>query len=72
VEFRLGNLETALQLLQAAYQHKPDVEIAAHLGEVLWSLKRPAEALQIWREAFKLNPDNENLNQTLKRLQVKL
>jgi len=72
VEFRLGNLETALQLLQTAYQHKPDVEIAAHLGEVLWSLKRPAQALQVWREAIKLNPDNENLNQTLKRLQVKL
>lgn len=72
VEFRLGNLETARQLLQAAYLRKPDVEIAAHLGEVLWSLKRTAEALQIWREAFKLNPDNENLTQTLKRLQVSL
>lgn len=72
VEFRLGNLETARQLLQAAYQRKPDVEIATHLGEVLWALKRTPEALQIWREAFKLNPDNDNLKQTLKRLQVNL
>ncbi len=72
VEFRLGNLETARQLLQAAYQRKPDVEIATHLGEVLWALKRATEALLIWREAFKLNPDNSNLKQTLKRLQVNL
>jgi tetratricopeptide (TPR) repeat protein len=71
-EFRSGNLQTALVLLQGAYKERPDAEIAAHLGEVLWTLKRQPEALQVWREGFKLNPNNETLQDTLKRLQVSL
>ena len=37
VEYRLGNRDEALRLLRGAYQSRPDPEIAAHLGEVLWS-----------------------------------
>ncbi|WP_300114696.1 tetratricopeptide repeat protein [Rhodoferax sp.] len=72
VEFRSGNLNVALELLQGAFKAKPDAEIAAHLGEVLWALKRQPEALQVWREGVKLNPTNETLVNTLKRLQVTL
>ncbi len=72
VEFRSGNLSAALELLQGAFKDKPDAEIAAHLGEVLWTLKRQPEALQVWREGLKINPDNETLANTLKRLQVAL
>jgi tetratricopeptide (TPR) repeat protein len=72
VEFRSGNLEAALALLQGAYKDRPDAEIAAHLGEVLWVLKRQAEAEQVWREGLKLSPGNESLADTLKRLQVSL
>ena len=36
VEYRLGNRDEALRLLRGAYQSRPDPEIAAHLGEVLW------------------------------------
>ena len=72
VEFRSGNLNVALELLQGAFKDKPDAEIAAHLGEVLWTLKRQPEALQVWREGLKINPDNETLVNTLKRLQVAL
>ena len=71
-EFRSGNLALALQLLQGAFNEKPDAEIAAHLGEVLWALKRPSEAQEIWRKGLKLNPTNEALLDTLKRLQVNL
>jgi tetratricopeptide (TPR) repeat protein len=72
VEFRSGNLEAALALLQGAFKERPDVEIAAHLGEVLWVLNRQPEAQQIWREGLKLSPVNESLMDTLKRLQVRL
>lgn len=71
-EFRSGNLALALQLLQGAFNEKPDAEIAAHLGEVLWALKRQPEAQEIWRKGLKLNPTNEALLDTLKRLQVNL
>lgn len=71
VEFRLGNLETALTHLQKAYQIKADAEIAAHLGEVLWQLKREDEAHKIWQEGLQAAPDNETLQETLRRLQPK-
>jgi tetratricopeptide (TPR) repeat protein len=37
VEFRLGHVDEALRLLRQAYGARPDTEIAAHLGEVLWA-----------------------------------
>lgn len=72
VEFRLGQRERALELLQQAFETQPDAEIAAHLGEVLWSLGRRKQALQAWREGQRLNPDNDTLRETLKRLGVQL
>lgn len=72
VEFRSGNLELALQILQAAYQSKPDPEIAAHLGEVLWTMGRRDEATKVWKEGANINAENETLTETLQRLRVKL
>jgi Flp pilus assembly protein TadD len=72
VEFRLGNLSAALQHLQKAYKERPDAEIAAHLGEVLWQLSRQDEARAVWREGVKLAPDNETLQETLQRLKPQL
>jgi tetratricopeptide (TPR) repeat protein len=72
VEFRLGNFDEALRVLQGAFAAKPDAEIAAHLGEVLWQMGRREQALQTWREGTKLNSDNETLLKTLKRLRVTL
>jgi len=71
VEFRLGNTARALDILQAAYGKRPDPEIAAHLGEVLWVKGQREEALKIWREGLMLSADNETLQGTLKRLRVK-
>jgi tetratricopeptide (TPR) repeat protein len=71
VEFRLGNTGRALEILQAAYGKRPDPEIAAHLGEVLWSQGQRDQALKIWREGLLLSADNETLQGTLKRLRVK-
>jgi len=72
VEYRSGNLAEALRILQAAFKAKPDAEIAAHLGEVLWTLGRRDQALSIWKEGAQINPENETLLETLKRLRVRL
>lgn len=72
VEFRSGNLTEALRILQEAFKAKPDAEIAAHLGEVWWTQGRRDRAVSIWKEGMKINPENETLLETLKRLRVKL
>lgn len=72
VEFRIGNKTEALRIFEAAYKAKPDAEIAAHFGEVLWSLGQRERAVAIWKEGQLINPENEALVETLKRLQVKL
>ena len=68
VEFRSGNLEESRRILQSAFDIKPDAEIAAHLGEVLWAMNRKIQALAAWKEGKKLNAENETLQETLKRL----
>ncbi|WP_367848736.1 tetratricopeptide repeat protein [Rhodoferax sp. WC2427] len=72
VEFRMGNNDEALRVLDGAFKAKPDAEIAAHLGEVLWALGQRDRATSIWKEGMQINGDNETLLGTLKRLQVKL
>ena len=67
VEFRLGNTNQALSLLEKAFKDRADAEIAAHLGEVLWQLKRESEAIAIWRKGLEILPTNETLQQTLQR-----
>ena len=71
-EFRMGNKAEAQRLLQGAFKQKPDAEIAAHLGEVLWSQGKRDQAIAIWKEGAQLNAENETLLETLKRLRVKL
>ena len=72
VEFRLGNHAAALAHLQRAYASRPDTEIAAHLGEVLWAMGQRDEARRVWREGRSRDADNEVLRETLTRLQVRL
>jgi len=67
VRFRRNDPEQALAHLERAYAIQPDPEIAAHLGEVLWSLDRRDEAMRIWQEALQKNPDNEALGKTIRR-----
>src|SRR5229473_2855706 len=67
VLYRMGNLKDALGYLRRAYAGRPDAEIAAHLGEVLWALGERAEAERVWGEATRETPDNETLLNTIKR-----
>ncbi len=66
--FRRGELSAAEQHLRRAYGLRPDPEIAAHLGEVLWQQGRKDEARALLQAAVKTDPANEALNATIKRL----
>ncbi|MDE2400382.1 MAG: tetratricopeptide repeat protein [Burkholderiales bacterium] len=70
LEFRSGHPAEALALLRGAYKERPDAEIAAHLGEVLWAQGERDEARRVWRKAQTLDTNNEALLETLTRLQV--
>lgn len=70
VKYRLGDKDQAVSLLRRAYQIQPNAEIGAHLGEVLWVSGHQDEAKQAWRDALKLEPDNETVLNTLKHFDV--
>lgn len=72
LEFRAGRPDEAVKWLRQAYLTKSDTEIAAHLGEVLWSLGQQDEAVRIWREGITQDPRNETLLETIKRLKAPL
>jgi len=71
VEFRSGNLSAANTLLRTAFEAKPDAEIAAHWGEVLWAMGQRDAAQATWERGLQLNPDNETLRDTVRRLTQK-
>jgi len=68
VEFRSGNTQEAIRLLQNAFHARPDAEIAAHLGEVLWAVGQKEQASAVWKEGIGLSPQNETLRETMRRL----
>jgi predicted Zn-dependent protease len=72
VQFRLGHLKEAEGVLRRAYELRPDVEIAAHLGEVLWVNGQKDDAQKLWRDARTKDPQNDTLKSTLARLNVNL
>ncbi|MBM3359282.1 MAG: tetratricopeptide repeat protein [Betaproteobacteria bacterium] len=67
VLYRMGRTQDGLAYLRRAFELRPDPEIAAHLGEVLWVLGQRDEAKKIWAEAIKEHPKNEALQATVKR-----
>jgi Flp pilus assembly protein TadD len=70
VKYRLGDNSDAIKVLRRAYDLQPNAEIGAHLGEVLWKSGDQDQARAAWRDARKLEPDNDTLVKTLKRFQV--
>ena len=67
VLYRQGDLPGGLAALERAYGMRDDPEIAAHLGEVLWSMNRKDEAQKLLRAAQKKHPDNEPLADAVKK-----
>lgn len=67
--FRQGKHDEGLKLLQSAYSIRPDGEIAAHIGEALWTMGRREEALVFLRAATEKYPKNETLAALIKKFQ---
>jgi len=68
VQYRMGNLNLAIQYLEQALSKREDAEIAAHLGEVLWATGNHARAEKIWDAALKKHPKNDVLRGTIEKL----
>lgn len=67
-QYRAGNLARAQDYLERAYKLRPDPEIAAHLGEVMWFRGQRDEAGKLWQSSLQNHPQNEVLLETLRRL----
>ncbi len=67
VLYRQGDRKGALEYLRKAFRGRPDGEIAAHLGEVLWESGQREEAERIWSETLKTHPNDDVLQKTIKR-----
>lgn len=70
VHFKLGDTTKAIDYLTRAYEIFPDAEVAAHLGEVLWSIGRENDAMRIWNHALEEHPGDTALTGTIERLGV--
>lgn len=66
--FKLGRYDEAETYLRRALKERPDAEIAAHLGEVLWAAGQREKAQEIWQSQLKVTPDNPVLLETVRRL----
>ena len=51
--FRLGRYAEAETYLRRAMKERPDAEIAAHLGEVLWAKGERERAQEVWQSQLK-------------------
>jgi len=67
-QYRLGHLDEAEKYLRQAMEQRPDPEIAAHLGEVLWAKGERKLAQDLWQSQLKNAPDNAVLLETVRRL----
>jgi len=68
VLFRMGRNREAIEQLRRAFELRPEGEVGAHLGEVLWADGARDEARKIWRDVLKETPVSDTLKDTLKRL----
>ncbi len=67
VHYRLGNSSDAVRFLRRALDIRPDAEISAHLGEVLWTSGKQRQAKRIWDRALQKDPDNKVLQSAIKK-----
>ncbi|GGA07813.1 tetratricopeptide repeat protein [Dyella caseinilytica] len=69
LQYRLGHLDQAAQVLRGAWQNGKDADVGVHLGEVLWKQGHHEQAQQVFDEVRRMDPHNSTLQQTLKRLE---
>ena len=66
--YRMGQPEEAILRLKKSFTLDPNDEVAAHLGEVLWSVGKRSEADAIWQQGLRLKTDSKIIAATRKRL----
>jgi tetratricopeptide (TPR) repeat protein len=66
--YRMGQPEEAILRLKKSFTLDPNDEVAAHLGEVLWSVGKRSEADAIWHQGLRLKTDSKIIAATRKRL----
>jgi Flp pilus assembly protein TadD len=66
-QYRKGSLAQAQAFLERAYKARPDPEIAAHLGEVLWARGHRDDASNLWRNSLQSHPQNEVLLEVMRK-----
>jgi tetratricopeptide (TPR) repeat protein len=66
--FKAKRYPEAVDYLRRAYATRPDPEIAAHYGEVLWMKGDREEARRVWKNGLQIHPDNESLREVASRL----
>ncbi len=70
VKFRQGDNQLAERYLRQAFEVRPEGEIAAHLGEVLWVMGQQDKAKEVWRQGLELEDGSPVLKETLERFGV--
>lgn len=67
--FCKGEYKTALLYQEAAVEKETDelsTEYLDHLGDIYFMNDMPEKAVESWKKALKLSPDNENIQQKVK------
>ena len=67
IQYRLGNLDKAIEYLTIANEALRDGEVAAHLGEVLWMNGDREAANALWTKALREYPDSKILIRAIDR-----
>ncbi len=62
-----GDVQMALPYIQYAYEKEPEAEVAAHLGEVLWTLGDQDKAKEIWNDGLKRGSNLRVLKETMSK-----
>lgn len=72
VKYRLKQYADAERYLRLSLGMRQDADVSVHLAEILWVQNKKDEALQLFSEARKRDPDNMLLKSTLQRLELNL
>ena len=67
VQYRLKNYQPSIENLRKALSMFPNDEVAAHLGEVLWTVGQHDEARSVWNKALDDKPDSDILKRVIER-----
>ena len=68
VRLHTRKLFESADYLRRALAKRPDPEVAAHLGEVLWKMGEREAANKVWRDALTDSPAHPLLTETMKRV----